>query len=346
MHALLLAGLAALAPRSEVSAPIPQTVLQISLEAGGFRADQALAAQLEQRLPGAVVLAGRIDPAGTSLDVTFHRNQPAKSSAQWRSELSGNDGEAFAHGVFACREVEAPMSATASTFMLEGFVVAAGFAFDVRVVTLADAKTARFSRSEFTKVLDSFRVAFVRYGEPKALPREARDAMHAALLAWPNWKRGLESELARRVDQVHLDFVAGELALLTQSSSSEVTSAHGKALAGFEKLRTPSPEQRFAWMLSEHALGAMALQDGHPKEALPHLQKGYEIACQMRSSARPELAYSLARAQALEQNATDAVRLLDEALAADGRLRDIARRDKAFASLAEDKRFQALTRGR
>ena len=74
------------------------------------------------------------------------------------------------------------------------------------------------------------------------------------------------------------------------------------------------------------------------------MKKAFEICSQLRSDARGDIAYDLARAHAAAGSTTDAIKYLDEAIASDPGYRDAARNDKQLAALAGDKRFQALMR--
>jgi tetratricopeptide (TPR) repeat protein len=344
MLALLVSVIAVAGPgRSEVTALVPQTVLQISLEAPGFKEDAAMRAQLLQQAPDRGVLAGRLEPAGSTLSILMDRDQPHKSSAQWRVQLGQNAGEPFEVGDVACREISlsGPNGAVSTHF--DAYVVVAGLVFDLHAATVSDPTHAGLSRREFQQMVESFRCVFVRFGAPSNLPRDARDAMHRALASFPAWKRTLDGELARKPGDASLSFVQGELLLLTDAKPADVAAAHTTALAGFQKLRTPSTEQRFAWMLSEQAIGLAYLNDRKAADAISHLEKSFEIAGQLRSPARAPTAYALAQAHAMSGNANDAVRYLGEAIQSDADLRDLARKDRVLTTvLADDKRYQAL----
>jgi hypothetical protein len=341
MLALLAAAVAVLG-RSEVVVRVPDTVLQLSFEAPGFREDAGLRAQLVEAEGQRAVLAGTLEPAGSGLTIVRDRDQPRRTSEQWRAALGKGGGEPFDAGGVACRElaVDGPDGARITHY--DAFVVSAGFVFDVHVATLSDSGHAGLSRRDFERLVESFRCAFVRYGSPTSLPRDARDAMHRALCAWPGWRRSLDAELALRPTDTSLSFVLGELLLLSEAPPADVAAAHATALEGFRKLRTPSTEQRFAWMLSEQALGVAALDRRDAAGSLAHLEASFEIAGQLRNASRGPTAYALAQAHALLERPGDAVRYLELALQTDVALRDVARRDRTFSAMAADKRFQAL----
>jgi hypothetical protein len=328
----------------ETCTPVPGTVLQTSFQAAGFRADQRLQTQLAAALGEDVMLAGTIEPGASALSVQVHKDQPHRSSEDWSKELGRGTAATFTVDGITCRAVEADAKGGGLEIHYDAYVVAAGFVFDLHVATHASDTQAGVGRDDFERIARSFRVAFVRHGQASQLPRDARDAMHRAFVSWPGWRKTIEAELARKPGDAALAFTLGELLLLAKAPAKEILAAHGTALAGYAKLRTPNTEQRFAWMLCEQALGLVTLEGGKPADALQHLQASYTIAGQLRSSSRASTAYALALVHATTGTPADAVRFLDEAIQAEPELRDRARGDKALAALAGDKRFQALVR--
>jgi hypothetical protein len=342
MLAVLATVVAAAFGRTEVTARVPDTVLQLSFEAPGFHDDAEMVSQLAKAAGQRAVFAGRLEPAGSTLSILRDQNQPRRTSEAWRKELGKGEGEPFEVAGIACRELVIDGPGGAQNTHYDAYVVAAGFVFDVHVATISDPKTAGFPRADFERLVESFRCVFVRYGGPGSLPREARDAMHRALSSWPGWRRTLDAELARKPGDAYLSFVLGELLLLSDAKPAEVAAAHAVALEGLRKLRTPSTEQRFAWMLAEQALGIAALDQAASAEALEHLSSSFAIAGQLRSSSRGPTAYALAQGHTLAGDPNEALRYLGEALRDNDQLRDAARRDRTFGTLAADKRFQAL----
>jgi hypothetical protein len=338
--------------RNEVSAAVPGTQLQISLEAPGHREDPALRAQLAKEVGEAGVLGIAIEPARSTLAVVVSKDEPRRTSAAWRDELA-RDGERFqvegphGAGAIACRELVTRKDVKDGEQVntrYDAYVVAGGLVFDLHVSTWSDADVQGLSRRSFQRIVESFRVSFVRHGKPSDLSRDAREAMHRALSAWPDWQPALAAHLARKPQMPDAQFVVGEMLLLSDAERDQVVEAHGAALESLQRLRTPSAELRFAWMLCAQSVGLALVEAEDAPAAIPHLEKSLEISRQLRSPARTSSLYGLARAHARTGDAGAAMRCLDEAIRAEPRLRDLARREPAFDALSDDKRYQALVR--
>lgn len=375
--------------RSEVVSPVPGTVLHVVLDAPGFRTQAEIRAQLLAEAGDSGVLAGTIDPTRSTLSIVALKDDPHRTSAQWRDEFArreraappaaepvpparnkgarGRGGpadgdasrngpargepakeettsESFQVGDVACRELVTHKGDEQVNTRFDAYFVSAGLVFDLHVSTWTDAEVSGLSRRSFQKIVESFRVVFVRHGSPDNLSRDTRDAMHRALAAWPQWQPALAAQLARKPDDPNLQFIQAEMLLLSDAPPEEVVEAHGKALASLQKLRAPTAEQRFAWMLCEQSVGLAILKGEDAAEAIPHLEKSLEISRQLRSSARVTNLYGLACAEARAGDPVVAIRCLDEAIQAEPRLRDAARREPAFQALTADKRYQALVR--
>jgi hypothetical protein len=367
--------------RSEVVAPVPGTVLHVAFEAPGFRDQPEIRAKLLEEAGQSGVIAGAIDPSRSTLSVIFVKDEPRRTSAQWRDEFArrakereagarpeaprdngargrpnnrgaqGNPAEAkpestkrepFQVGAVACSELVTTQADQQVNTRYDAYFVSAGIVLDLHVSTWSDPQADGLSRRDFQKIVESFQVVFVRHGTPGDLPRDAREAMHESLAAWPEWRRPLAARLARKPDDANLQFVQAELLLLSDAPQEEVVEAHGKVLASLQKLRSTTAEQRFEWMLCEQSVGLSLLRAEDAAGAIPHLDKCVEIARQLRSRARPIALYSLACAQARGGDPVVAIRCLDEAFGAEPKLRDAARKEPAFQSLAGDKRYQAL----
>ncbi len=346
MLATMIAALAAVcsSPAADVCARLPNSELQISITAPGYRRADELIALLSKADAEQALLVGEIEPAGTTLIVFASLDRPHRTGEQWRAENTAGEGLRFKAGDIACRTLEQELSGGATGVRFDAWIVAAGFVFDVRVTALVQPGTASFAQRDFEKLAASLRVAYARLGEPTNLPRDVRDAQHRAFLAHPNERATLKQELARKPDDAALAFASAELLVFAGGTASEVLAAHSRALELLTKLRTPTTEQRFAWMLAEEAVGLALGAQGKFADALAHARKSLEIAGQLRSRARPALAYEAARAAAQAGDANSAVTLLNEAIEADVQWRTVARADTKLAVLAGDKRFQALTR--
>ena len=138
--------------------------------------------------------------------------------------------------------------------------------------------------------------------------------------------------------------MTGELCVLARATNEQIAAAHRACLAAFVKQRTPSAEQRFAWMLSEESLGLALFESGAHADSIEPLKKSFEIADQIKSPERAAIAYNLARSYGATDQPAEAVKYLNEAVAANARYRDVAARDRCFQSCTADKRFQALVR--
>ena len=126
MLATLVTALALLAPTGsrEVAVALPRSELRLTLEAPGFRPDTALAKLLADEAGDNGVLAGTIDPPGTTLVVIVADDRPHRTSAQWRAELGRGQGEDFDSGGVACRELWQTLPDGSSSVHFNAYAVA------------------------------------------------------------------------------------------------------------------------------------------------------------------------------------------------------------------------------
>lgn len=336
-----------LALASEVHAPIPQTPLWLSLNSPGFARDGAMErAAASQFGAERVVLAGAIPSRTTSVTVLAEISRTARSSAQWREALGEGRGNAFQVGVIACSEQRITLPGQGIADDFHGYVVSAGLCLDVHATSaaLTGAGAPEFERSDFEKLLGALVISFPRRGSAANLSGAARELMHGALREPAHWSRWLDEQRRRVRDDATLEFVRGELGIFFNAKRELNIRAHRASLAAFAKLRTPSAQQRFAWMLAEESLGLGLHEAGQAAEACDALLRSFEIASQLKSPERAAIAYNLARACGSCAKPAEAVRYLNEAIAADPKFRGVAARDPAFETLAADKRFLALVR--
>jgi tetratricopeptide (TPR) repeat protein len=345
MTALTLLATLGAALGTAVHAPVPQTPLYVTVAWPGFARDSAFERNaVAQYGADKVVLAGSLEGKATSISILTESTRGTRTSAQWREALGESKATAFQAGQIACSEqrLTLPNEAVANDF--HGYVIAGGLCFDVHATAAAVKSEPELDRADFIRLVGAVTVSFPRRGTAADLPNDVRELMHNALAAWPRWSDWIENERRTRHDDVALEFTCGELAVLSAAKPDQIIAAHSVSLALFTKLRTPNTQQRFAWMLAEESLGLALFESGKPADSIEPLQKSFEIADQIKSRERAAIAYNLARACGAGAKAADAVKYLNEAIAGSSQYKSVASRDRAFSTLASDKRFQALVR--
>jgi tetratricopeptide (TPR) repeat protein len=328
----------------ELHAPVPETPLYVSLAWPGFARDAAFERNVSAQV-GAdkLVLAGSIEAESATLTLLVESNRSQRSSAQLRDAVSNAQATKFQSGAIACTEQRVTLGkGVANDF--HGFLVAGGLCFDVHATGGALEGEPVFDRKAFTALLEGIVVSFPRRGTASDLPVDVRELMHGALCEWPRWSEWLDGQRRLRRDDVALEFARGELAVLARDKPDAIADAHRASLALFGKLRNPSTPQRFAWMLAEESLGLACAESGKVADSVEPLRKSFEIADQLKRGERAAIAYNLARSCAVTGMANDAIKYLNVAISSAPQHKKVAAEDRAFASLAADKRFQALVR--
>jgi hypothetical protein len=323
----------------DVQVRAPASFVYLSLDIAGYLHDPRLETRLAAQYGNRALTAGGFH--GASVTIVAQPDQPHRASRAWRDELSS--GERFEIGEVACSTLAQKIPGDDQSIVhFNAYPVAAGFVFDVHVSGQRSAGHAAVERAEFEAIVRSIRVQFVRRGQPQDLPPDVRNAMNAALTAWPKWREPLERRSVDAPDDVALAFSLGELLRFAEAPKDEIRAAHERAGRLFAALEQPTRAQTVAWILCEESRGLALLTSGQSAEALAPLRKARDMAQALAHVSRAGVSYNLACAAALSNARDEAIAALTAAIEADPIYRATAARDPDLASLAKDERFIAL----
>jgi len=326
----------------EVERRVPDTYVGISLRLEDFIEDERATERLARELGGKLVLFGSLPRAGATIIVLAEKaGAEHRTSEQWREALTGGEGEAFQVGTIACREV-ALSTEGLRRVDFNAFPVAAGHCFDVHVSVLSEGEASAFTRRSFVSIVESFRVAFLRRGWRVDYPERVLDIMNTVAVRMPQWSDWLAREAEREPEDYAVPFVLGETLRVLGAPKSRIITAYEGALSLFEALEAPTAREIFAWAVAEDGIGLALASSERLAEAIAHYRHGYELACKARHGVRATLAYNLACALSLSEEAEEALVFLRLAVSGDPRYRDLARRDSDLAVLRGSEEFRRI----
>ncbi|MCI0587230.1 MAG: hypothetical protein L0323_10360 [Planctomycetes bacterium] len=343
MIAVLLDGLTLLVLAEPVRARVPGSYLQVSLALEGFEGGgEGLKMLAEAVGPSKAVLSGAIGPRKGQISLIAERDDPHKSSAEWRGELKGDPGgepgtEFFEVEGIACSETrieEGPLA------MLDwnAYPVSMGSGFDVHVSSLGRSGEIPLSREDFAAIVRSFRVGLFRRGSWEDFPPEVNEFLHRAGLRAPEEVAWAEAECKARPDDWAAHFALGELAF-ARKAAGKAPKAYDRAVQLLKRRKEATAQEKFAWVLAEEGWGLDLALAGKVPEAIPHLKAGYDLAGDGKVLRAP-LAFNLACAHGLKADAPNAVRFLKEACSLESRYGELARKDESFDKVRASKPFQ------
>ncbi|HKB17126.1 MAG TPA: hypothetical protein VKF62_13755 [Planctomycetota bacterium] len=343
MIAILVSGATLLGLGEPVRARVPGSYLQVSLALEGFEGgEEGLKMLAEFVGPSKAVLSGAIAPEGGHISVIAEKDEPHRSSAEWRAELKGDPAgepgtEFFEVEGIACSESrmeEAPLAKVD----WNAYPVSMGVGFDLHVSWFGPSRRVSLTREGFAAIVRSFRVGLFRRGSWDDFPPDVNEFFHSAGARAPEEVAWAEAQCKARPEDWAAHFALGELAL-AKKAAGKAPQAYGRAVALLKKKKEPTAQETFAWVLAEEGWGLDLALAGKASEAIPHLKAGYDLAGD-RKVLRAPLAFNLACAHGLKGDAPNAVKFLREAGSLESRYGELARKDERFDKVRASKLFQ------
>ncbi|MFN0009495.1 MAG: TPR end-of-group domain-containing protein [Planctomycetota bacterium] len=329
--------------QSAVIARLPGSFVHIRLEIPGFTEDDRNAKILKNLLGERAVIAGAIPAAFTSFEVMADREKDSKlTNEQWRDqnlEGSGSRWKEFDAAGMACGEHTAMIDGSGS-HDLHAFAVLGGYRIDVHAgESLTATRKAAFTREEFTRILETLRLAVVRRGAWHQMPDEALDLMNSALRR-ADWRAWMDELAKKTPDDYAIPFATAELLRHEEAPPAEPIPYYTRAIELLAAKKGATAKETLAYATCEDGLALALLDSNEPAKAIPHLEKGLAIAGDLTAPVRGGIAYNLACAHARLGHEDEAVaRLLESEGWAPGALQR-AKIDKDFDSIRKSVKFQ------
>ncbi len=223
---------------------------------------------------------------------------------------------------------------------LDAYVATADQHFELRLLR----PTKPLQRSELERMLKSVRVLLLRHGKIDDYPQGLAEEMTSRALAGEAQAAWKKRVLPMRAHPWLAAFVEAEFAAYEKQAPARQAELYTVALIALAAEEQPTEKLRFAWAMAEEGFGLAELQDGQPAKALPAFEHGEALLAQTQREESQDLAFALARAQALTGNEAAALASLARAIAGNARWRARAAQEPDFGSLQKLAAFQELVR--
>jgi hypothetical protein len=336
-----------------IVARVPGSFLHVAIDIPEFSTENRNAAILKRIFGDRGVIIGAIPSRLVAIEVLAEREPDLKATNEsWRTDnLSGSGARwnEFDAAGTACADLGVMLDGSGS-HDYHAFFVRAGHRFDLHVgESTAKDRESVFSRASFVEILESVRMAVVRRGTWQQMPPGSITLMDEAIRRQNGWRALLLERMEAAQDDYAVWFGAAELSRHFELPPAELLPLYQRVIEIFQprveaKAILTAPEN-LALAASEDGLALALLDSDRTKEAIPHLERAFQVARDLTAPTRGGILYNLACAHARLGNAAVAIEKLIEAESQQSGCLARAHTDKDFDPIRESKRFQDLLNG-